>query len=142
MIHTKNEKNLPSFECTPIERRTTTAWFPVMVMLSMLFIEGMAYFMSLAPQTRLLEKLVCDRHYSEAGRSFEGMPTEEACKIPSVQNTIAMLFGFQAFFDGIPGLLLAMPYGVLADQIGRKRILALSMLGQVLGGCWALFICK
>jgi MFS family permease len=140
MIHPENDAERPT-ECPPIQERTTTAWYPVLAMLSMLFIEGMGYFMALAPQTRLFEKLVCEQHYSIGTRASGGPPTEEMCKIPEVQNAVAMLFGFQAFFDGLPGLILAMPYGVLADQIGRKRILVLSMLGQVLGGCWILFIC-
>jgi hypothetical protein len=114
MIHQENEAERPTSESPPIQEHTTTAWFPVVVMLSMLFI---------------------------GGRASGGPPTEEMCKIPGVQNAVATLFGFQAFFDGLPGLILAMPYGVLADQIGRKRILVLSMLGQVLGGCWVLFIC-
>ncbi|CAI0650439.1 unnamed protein product [Colletotrichum noveboracense] len=116
-------------------------WRPIIVVAMMLFIDGLGNCMSLAPQTRLFEDFVC-RQYNKVGGSVPGSgPSEEMCKDPAVQDVVAELFGWQTFFDGIPGLILAMWFGVLADKQGRRRVFFLSVVGQVLGACWVLFIC-
>ena len=38
------------------------------------------------------------------------------------------------------GLLLTMPYGALADRIGRKPVFLLSLIGIILSSCWMLII--
>lgn len=68
-------------------------------------------------------------------------PDEEVCKDPAVQDMVNELFGWQLFFDGIPGLLMAMYYGAMADEKGRKPVLMLSLVGQALGAAWILLIC-
>lgn len=110
----------------------------------MLFVDGLGYFMSLAPQTRLFEDIVCRQYYEwdRSGPGGAGGPSEEMCKDPAVQDVVARLFGWQTFFDGIPGLLLAMWFGILADQQGRRRVFFLSVVGSALSSCWILFICK
>ncbi|KAL5920704.1 hypothetical protein ACKVWC_002782 [Pyricularia oryzae] len=106
----------------------------------MLFVDGVGSGMSLAPQTRLLEDIVCRRHFKMHGSGGGGGPAEEMCKDPAIQKVVAELFGWRAFFDGIPGLLLAMWFGVVADKQGRTRVFFLSLAGQVLSTCWVLFI--
>ncbi|KAF3811975.1 Efflux pump ustT [Colletotrichum gloeosporioides] len=115
-------------------------WRPVVVVAMMLFIDGLGYCMSIAPQTRLFEDIVCRQYYKVDSNTPGGGPSEEMCKDPAVQDVVAELFGWQTFFDGIPGLILAMWFGVLADKQGRRRVFFLSVVGQVLGACWVLFI--
>lgn len=110
----------------------------------MLFIDGLGTFLSLAPQIRLYEDFVC-RQYYEWDPSYPAGawgPSKEMCKDPAVQDVVAGLFGWQTFFDGIPGLVLAMWFGVLADQHGRRRVLFLSSACSVLSSCWILLICE
>ncbi|KAK2009233.1 MFS general substrate transporter [Colletotrichum eremochloae] len=116
-------------------------WRPIIVVAMMLFIDGLGDCMSLAPKTQLFENIVCRQYYKVDGRGPVGRPSEEMCKDPAVQDVVAQLFGWQTFFDGIPGLVLAIWFGVLADKQGRRRIFFLSLVGQVLGACWVLFIC-
>lgn len=40
----------------------------------------------------------------------------------------------------LPALLLAVPYGALADRVGRKKVLGLSMGGIVAAFGWQLMI--
>lgn len=40
------------------------------------------------------------------------------------------------------GLLMAVPYGMLAERWGRKPVIFLIILGLSLGRAWSLFVCK
>jgi MFS family permease len=121
-------------------------WRPVILIVLMLLFTGIAFFMSIAPQTRLFEDIICRQVYDDRESipyaNHTGSPSEDMCKIPQVQGKVAMLFGMQTFFDGIPGLLLAIPYGVYADKFGRREVLILSMSGQLAGALWVLLVCK
>lgn len=139
-MNQREENSAPSPDAggTPAQ---TTRWTPIIVMLVMLGIDSLSYVMCIAPQTQLFEDIACRKYYSSAQGTpvFDG---ENRCKAPEVQDTVAQLFGWQAFFDGIPGLLLAMYYGVLADKHGRRPVMFLSKIGQLLAMCWVLSICK
>jgi hypothetical protein len=121
-------------------------WRPVIIIILILLFNGIAVFMSIAPQTRLFEDIICRQVYRDREpvpyADHNGPPSEKMCKISQVQEKVAMLFGMQTFFDGIPGLLLAIPYGVYADKFGRREVLILSMSGQLAGALWVLFVCK
>lgn len=108
----------------------------------MLFIDGLGENMSLAPKTQLFENIACRQYYNIDNSGPVGSPSEEMCKDPAVQDVVAQLFGWQIFFDGLPGLILAIWFGVLADKQGRRRVFFLSVVGQVLAACWVLFICR
>ncbi|KAG8166864.1 hypothetical protein KVR01_002553 [Diaporthe batatas] len=116
-------------------------WTPIVVISMMLFIDGLGENMSLAPKTQLFENIACRQHYNVDSGGPIDRPSEEMCKDPAVQDVVAQLFGWQIFFDGIPGLVLALWFGVLADKQGRRRVLFLSLVGQVLAAFWVLFIC-
>lgn len=103
----------------------------------MLFFQAFGVMVSIAPQTRLFEDIACRRYFG----SGDQPPDEELCKDPAVQDMVNELFGWQLFFDGIPGLVMAMYYGAMADEKGRKPVLMLSLVGQALGAAWILLIC-
>ncbi|KAL2260168.1 hypothetical protein VTK26DRAFT_5927 [Humicola hyalothermophila] len=130
-------------------------WRPVLLVWLMLLVLGFGIMVAIAPQTRIYEDIICRRYYADGpeqsitlgiaflpddGPRHQG-PDEKACKDPVIQDALNQLFGWQTFFDGIPGLLLAMYYGSLADSWGRRPILVLSLVGQLLGALWILFIC-
>ncbi|KAI7104980.1 hypothetical protein KC339_g4153 [Hortaea werneckii] len=123
--------------------RSKIVWRPIFLINLLFFLNGLGYFVSVAPQTQLFENLICDAYYqSSTPQSLptQTKPSRDPCKVPAVQESLAMIFGFQTFFDGIPGLLLAMPYGVAADKVGRKPALLLSMVGQLFAAAWVLFV--
>ncbi|KAJ6442834.1 MFS transporter [Purpureocillium lavendulum] len=113
----------------------TTRWTPIIIMLVMLGVDSLSYIMCFAPQTQLFEDIACRKHYSLT-KSAVDSGNGDWCKAPEVQDTVAQLFGWQAFFDGIPGLLLAMHYGVMADKRGRQPVMFLSKLGSLLAMIW------
>lgn len=42
----------------------------------------------------------------------------------------------------LSGLVLTVPFGWLADKWGRKPVLVLGLLGQVLAYLWVLIVCE
>jgi hypothetical protein len=104
--------------------------------------------LSRGPLVRLIESILCDHYYEKTfpGEDFgassgKGIP-EELCKVDEIQDGVARLFGWQHLFDSIPSILLAIPYGMLADWYGRKLVMVLSMVGILLQAMWVLFVCK
>lgn len=90
-------------------------------------------YLSFAPQIDILEKTLCKRLH---GREPPSTPFEQwsepDCKADDVQTELALVVGWMAFFNTIPGIVLALPYGLAADRIGRKPVLLLSLVGLIL----------
>jgi MFS family permease len=102
-------------------------------------------FLGEPPKTRIYEANICLSYYREHDPSAigpDGHIPESLCKIDAVQQKLAVIFGWADTFDAIPGILLAIPFGTLADRVGRKWIFCLSLLGCQLASAWILLICK
>ncbi|KAJ5971438.1 MFS general substrate transporter [Penicillium vulpinum] len=121
---------------------STVYWRPAIFCTLIYLLMGIGYFISAAPQLRLLESIICQQYYEDLDPSASqaGIP-EHLCKEEPVQAALAQLLGWQSFFDNIPGLLLALPYGILADKYGRRLIMTLSFVGQFIGMTWVLIVC-
>ena len=83
-----------------------------------------------APRIRLYESIVCTRYYAANEPSLvgkDGSVPEELCKLNLIQDEITMVLGWQIMFENVPSILLAIPYGSLAEMYGRKWILVLAL---------------
>ena len=86
-----------------------------------------------APRIRLYESIVCTRYYAANEPSLvgkDGSVPEELCKLNLIQDEITMVLGWQIMFENVPGILLAIPYGSLAEMYGRKWVLVLALAGN------------
>ncbi|PBP21869.1 MFS multidrug transporter [Diplocarpon rosae] len=88
-----------------------------------------------APLVRLFENSLCLSHYGFP----DGGVAEAMCKIHEVQAPLATIRGWKSTFDTIPVLLVAIPIGKLGDRLGRRKIMAMSLLG-VAGSLTEIFI--
>ncbi|GJN80563.1 hypothetical protein PLIIFM63780_004090 [Purpureocillium lilacinum] len=90
------------------------------------------------PQTQLLEDNICRRYYDSGVHeaASDGAIDERLCKAAPVQSRLAYLDGWRGMIEAIVGLFMAFPYGALADKIGRKPIILLSLVGFTLSGAW------
>ncbi|KAK4120683.1 general substrate transporter [Parathielavia appendiculata] len=87
----------------------------------------------LIPIFRLMEDAVCHIHYEKS----RAEPIDERlCKVDSVQKELAYLGGISAMLNSIVGLIATLPYGVLADRIGRKPSFILAYIGTFLVFSW------
>jgi hypothetical protein len=54
-----------------------------------------------APQTQILEGIVCEKHYATS--SWTNATSDERCKIEAIQTEVAMLIGWKNTFEMLPG---------------------------------------
>jgi len=91
--------------------------------------------MSSGPMTRIYESIACRQFYEarDPGKiGADGQVPEQLCKSKEVQGEVALVKGYGEFFDGLFSILLAVPYGLLADRYGRKPTICLAIPGFVL----------
>ncbi|GAB7352788.1 hypothetical protein MBLNU459_g3409t2 [Dothideomycetes sp. NU459] len=106
-----------------------------------------------SPFIRIVESIYCYEYWEIADPSklLAGRDTvrpgamggveERWCKVAKIQSQVASLRGWQTFLDGIPSLLLAIPFGIIADKYGRKPILTLAMCSFPLRLAWLYTVC-
>jgi len=99
------------------------------------FLLAFAEIILVAPLIRLFENSLCLTHYGFP----DGGVAEALCKIPEIQRPLATIRGWKAMFDTIPVLLVAIPIGKLGDHHGRRKIMAMSLIG-VAGSLAEIFI--
>ena len=69
-----------------------------------------------------------------------GSIEERLCKIPEVQREVSTLRGWMEWWDALPGLFLAIPFGILANRVGREWILRLSISVILFRELWIIFV--
>lgn len=99
-----------------------------------------------APMMRIFEDAICRKYYEALGSTIKpridlSLPIpEDDCKIPPVQGELAMLKALDMTFASLPSLVVAVPYGYVADTYGRKLVLILVVSGLTLGFGWSLVV--
>lgn len=91
--------------------------------------------------TQVFETVICDDYYKTHSAVAPGPPHGDRCQVPAVQKELALVRGFQQMAPLLPGLLCTVPYGLLADRVGRKRVLILSGAGVTFALCWVMLVC-
>lgn len=111
---------------------------PLSVCIILLLLIEFGAYLATIPLNQVLEHNICQQLHPSKILA----PKDPICKQKSVQTELSMIRGWQSTFDFIPGLLVAVPYGVLADKVGRRFVLALASLGITLSSCSYALICK
>ncbi|KAI0124981.1 major facilitator superfamily domain-containing protein [Xylariales sp. AK1849] len=134
------------FASAPSHHRTRCSWpwvHVVALCIVIAVVSDIGEYLYSAPRLRLFESIICTRHYLQEDPSLvdrDGAVPEHLCKVNPVQDRVASILGWQAFFDSLPAILLPIPYGYLADKYGRKWILTLAMTGYTLSYMVTLFL--
>ncbi|KAJ0161519.1 hypothetical protein CTA2_6085 [Colletotrichum tanaceti] len=89
------------------------------------------------PLMRLIEDHICHRHY---GRDPSEPIPEMECKVDEVQRDLAWMGGWHSLIGAVVNMLVAFPYGVLSDRIGRKAGMLLAYVGTVFAFSWSPFV--
>jgi MFS family permease len=130
----------------PLAPQKKKPWVLLVVLaVGLIAIVDIGAFLADPPRIRMFEANLCLSYYREHDISVigaDGTIPEQLCKIDAVQQKLAMIFGWQETFDALPGMLLAVPFGTLADRVGRKWIFTASLMGLQFSFAWVLVICK
>jgi MFS family permease len=135
-----------TFALPPAPATKKKPWVLLVVLaVGLIAIVDVGAFLADPPRIRMFEANLCLSYYRQHDASAigpDGTIPEQLCKIDPVQQKLAMIFGWQDTFDALPGMLLAVPFGTLADRVGRKWIFTASLMGLQLSFAWVLVICK
>ncbi|KAI1827491.1 major facilitator superfamily domain-containing protein [Xylaria intraflava] len=79
------------------------------------------------PLTRLIEDTVCHGYYDigSSGRAID----ESECKGDAIQKHLAYILAVRATLSSTVAFFATLPWGLAADKIGRKPVLAIAMCG-------------
>ncbi|KAL2161020.1 hypothetical protein VTH06DRAFT_8733 [Thermothelomyces fergusii] len=125
----------------------------VALSIALVFLIELGIGMAIPPTNAVMESIICRQMHPDvvavlpplspanananangtvlAGRFAGGVALvdDPACKRPDVQGYLAMLRGWQNTFESLPGLVGAVPYGILSDRWGRRPVLGLGLVG-------------
>ncbi|KAI8672487.1 hypothetical protein NCS56_00711600 [Fusarium sp. Ph1] len=90
------------------------------------------------PSIRLMQDIVCRRHYEFTNG---GLLPEEECRGEEVQQELNTIVMGILISVTVPSALVAFPLGILADRVGRVPILSLSILSMLLSQAYCMIIC-
>ncbi|KAM3463463.1 hypothetical protein NHJ6243_003294 [Beauveria neobassiana] len=93
----------------------------------------------MTPRLVIFEDILCRNYYDAWGGSGDSRLGD--CKVEPVQAELAVINGWKETFDTIPGVLVSIPYGALANHIGRTNVLVLALFGSLLSECWLAIVC-
>ncbi|ATZ53218.1 hypothetical protein BCIN_09g00960 [Botrytis cinerea B05.10] len=114
----------------------------ISLLTAIVFIIGFGGYLAWIPSMRIYEDILCHRYYEErrGGVGLSSTIDEARCKGDEVQEELNILTAVMETLKALPGMFMAVPYGLLADKIGRKPVFALSILGLLLSLLFEVFI--
>jgi len=118
---------------------TTTTW----KLYAIVFCVNLGVQILIPAQTQIYENIYCAQWYRQhpvPDLPFNGTIPESYCKIGPVQTQVSSLKGWLEVFMAVPGLLLSIPIGMLADSIGRRLIFTANALSLALMQVWVTFV--
>ncbi|OAR03111.1 hypothetical protein LLEC1_06386, partial [Akanthomyces lecanii] len=85
----------------------------------------------------LVEGSLCRTAFPEVTAPYG----DARCKHESVQADLAWIIGMENTISVVPGLLMSIPYGIVADKYGPNIVLGLIWVGQFLSEGGHLLVC-
>ncbi|KAL6849879.1 hypothetical protein ACO1O0_009424 [Amphichorda felina] len=131
----------------------TPRWRITALIIAIVFLHTSGEQLMDSPRMRIIEAIICYGHYESHDPSkivrrrdvvspgaVDGVD-ESWCKIDAVQAQLADLGAYQQVLDGLPGLLLALPFGWAADRFGRRPFMLSGFASCVVRWAWVQYVC-
>ncbi|GLB07194.1 hypothetical protein AtubIFM57258_002517 [Aspergillus tubingensis] len=122
-------ESTPLLEPSKQPKERSSRWRVLALICFIILVQDFAEYLSQALQTEVWLEIVT-RKFCPVGQDGP------ECQMDRVQREVALLQGWKATLEQVPGILFAVPYGVLADQIGRRPVLLLCAVGFTLSDAW------
>jgi hypothetical protein len=122
-----------------------TEWKIIYLIGLFIFLDDLGGQIRVAPEVEMLERLVCRDYYQRLHSNAiyrDGVAVEYLCKADGVQSQLANLRGGLSLVRGIAQLMVVLPFGLLADKVGRRLVITLSLLSLCLADGWIVIVCE
>ncbi|KAK3946259.1 MFS multidrug transporter [Diplogelasinospora grovesii] len=121
----------------PLCRLSRRAWFCI----ALTILLETSHAILTVPVISLYERVICDRYY--AGQDPPQWPTglDDRCKTPLIQAEVALVRGWQGFFNGLSALLVALPMGYITDHHSHRKAFAFILGGLIAAILWTILVC-
>lgn len=99
----------------------------------------------MGPGIRLYELFVYRRYCQQHDPSYidkNSFFDEKFCKLDNVQGELSMLQAWLLFWIYLVALPMTIPLGALADTVGRKAVIAMSLVAVTLMKVWVIIVGK
>jgi hypothetical protein len=145
---TASNSNATSRDQKAILKDAAPLSFLVLYFMAIHFLLAYCELILVAPLIELFEQSLCISYYDVHDPSIigpGGNVPELMCKIQTIQAPLATIRGWKSLFDTIPGcfklsllsieadflavLVIAIPFGKLADRYGRRKLMMICLLG-------------
>lgn len=140
-----DDEDLPLYEGDPlaspaVPKAASTSPRYVVIMCSLfIFMVELSMYVTDPALQMIMEDVACHNHFPD--HKIGDFKTEDArCKDAAVQGTLAMSRSWMMWATMFVPLLVQIPYGIVADNYGRRLVLFLGLLGNLLGSCWTVIV--
>ena len=149
-------KHVPA-EVPPKESNSYHSLFVFFLCALLIFMVELGGIMQITPLNQVAEEIICRKFVNRESTSqvaqdrckdAEYVPLESFllilifCHSSSVQAELSNIQAWRGTAETIPGLIMAVPYGMAADKYGYSLILGLSLTGMSLSYAANVVICN
>ncbi|KAF2270846.1 hypothetical protein CC78DRAFT_573203 [Lojkania enalia] len=143
------EESRASFDSSSCRPRNASPMGPhprrisIWPLLFLLILVNMATNLYKLPLNRVIEKRLCEEHYSrhEPGKiNPDGSIPEKLCKIDDVQRQLGWLQGIMETTFVVCDFLVTIPFSFVAEKFGIKVVLWCNLVPLIVMPLWALVV--
>ncbi|KAM7198008.1 Major facilitator superfamily domain containing protein [Rhypophila sp. PSN 637] len=124
-------------------KRKRLVLISLLVLFMVLLEFGMTFIST--PLYQIQEDIICRQllpGYNFTASSTPPSSPSECKSSPLVQAEFSIINSWSVVLQLLPGLVMAVPMGLLADKHGRTVVMALSMAGMALGYGFSILVCS
>ncbi|KAI9172423.1 MFS efflux pump atnC [Paramyrothecium foliicola] len=113
--------------------------FVLALLCTALFVIQLGISLGDVPTTMVMQQIICEEYFNARAGAGETLP-EELCLDASVQRRLNFFTIGSLISVTVAGALVAVPYGLFSDKIGRIPVLGMSILSILLSQGFSIFI--
>ncbi|KAJ5238403.1 MFS general substrate transporter [Penicillium chermesinum] len=108
-----------------------------------MFFGACAHGFFIIPTTSVVEDILCRQYYREEVNTGTWLSVDSSdlkCKENSIQSNLALILAVRDSLQAGVGVFASLPWGIAADRLGRKSVIALGLAGLALSQLWFMLV--